>query len=362
MEHEKADYKTTKVKERKLYIDLIRLFACFCVITVHFNAAVSGFEIFGFFQYPNSIIPSFYLGAYLGDIGVSLFFMISGASLMISNEHTELGMFYKKRALSIYPMLWIAFIATTALTFILDGKIADVPVWKLIFSFIGYDGYLSTLGLIHGSFYIIGEWFLGCIISIYIIWPLLRNGIQKAPVATWVVSLLLNIVICMVIQPGRICRLWFFIRIPEVLFGMTIVRFKLDRYPLRLFGGALIWACIAYQLMQRGMTDTFCWTVSLCAGIFAFVLMLSRFLDWPALKEKIALTGALMYPIFLVHHRLLYRILKGVDLESLSRKKILLLYIVYVLATLLAAWILKELAQFMMAFFKRVRAADRQKN
>lgn len=93
-----------KPKTRVFGFDMIRVFACILVITVHFNAALCSYNN-GHFLYSNEIIPNFYVGGkvYLGTLGVVLFFILSGASLFLSNrQKIEIGQFYEKRFLSIY--------------------------------------------------------------------------------------------------------------------------------------------------------------------------------------------------------------------------------------------------------------------
>lgn len=350
---EKKETAAAGSKERLIYIDLIRLFACLCIITVHFNATVSGFELFGKFQYENSLVPNRYFGVYLGEIGVSLFFLISGAALMISNETTSLKDFYKKRFLNIYPMFWIAFAAATGLSFILDKRLAAVPAWKIIFSIIGYDGYLQTLGLLHGSFYQIGEWFLGCIITLYIIWPLLRKGMKAVPALVWIAALLLNIGVYAALKPGWVYLNWFFIRIPEILFGMTVVKYRLDRYPLRFLCGTLAWACVI-NLLEKNVIGYYCWNTAICIVMFAVLLNIGRFIKWPAVKKVIVFASGLTYPIFLVHHWIISRAAKMVDLAALTRKQVVLFYIFYLVVITAAALLLKIIGTQITQLFYRM--------
>jgi len=52
-----------------------------------------------------------FFNIYIGDWGVSLFFIISGAALMyVYQEKLEYKRFYKKRFESLYPMFWMAYI------------------------------------------------------------------------------------------------------------------------------------------------------------------------------------------------------------------------------------------------------------
>lgn len=148
-----------KTINRVVGFDLVRLVACLFVCIVHFNAALSGYQN-GVFLYGNSIVPNFVLRnrVYLGTLGVNLFFIVSGASLMLSykQEDKTIG-FYRKRVLNIYPSFWIAFAITTFFDFFSYKGMADAQPLNLAISFAGLDGYLGALNLIPWEYYKVGE-------------------------------------------------------------------------------------------------------------------------------------------------------------------------------------------------------------
>lgn len=88
-------------------------------------------------------------------------------------------------------MFWVAFIVANILLFIRNNGYIFVPRHKItaIFSLFGMDGYASAFGV--GTFYVLGEWFLGFIILFYIVFPLLRVGVNKMPITTVCVVLAL---------------------------------------------------------------------------------------------------------------------------------------------------------------------------
>lgn len=71
-----------KRKDQIFYYDVIRAVACLSVIIIHFNASFSAWSG-GVFTYPNAVFPNFIFNqsVYLGDLGVSLFFILSGAAI-----------------------------------------------------------------------------------------------------------------------------------------------------------------------------------------------------------------------------------------------------------------------------------------
>ena len=333
--------------ERVRYIDLIRLFACICILVIHFNASVSGFDKWQCFYYPNSIVPNSYFGAYLGDIGVSLFFMISGASLMLSNEHTPLKTFFRKRFFNIYPMYWIAFGTTTLLSFLINKSFPMSKLYYLLFSIMGLDGYIATLGLPGGSFYQVGEWFLGCIILLYLTWPLLLTGLKKAPVLTWIITL--TITLCF----SRKNNIWFFVRFPEILFGMSAVKYRWDKRPIHLLLAAVSGALLSYYLYQKGVVWNFLWVNIFCALLFSTLLNVSQLIKSEAINSFLFKISSLTYPIFLVHHWIVHNLVKGFDLSAFPYRYTVVMFITYICLTLGSAVLLKKIGEI---FTKQLKA------
>ena len=62
-----------------------------CILTVHFNATVTGY-----FTLPHKLFTSTLpLGIYLGDFGSTLFFIVSGASLALTGESKSCAVLQK---------------------------------------------------------------------------------------------------------------------------------------------------------------------------------------------------------------------------------------------------------------------------
>ena len=105
-------------KERLFYLDFVRAVAAVSIVITHFNAR---------YLYLNppmpekAVLTTTVSNIYIGDWGVSLFFIISGAALMyVYEKKCELKTFYKKRFFSIYPMFWMAYIAAFIYSFYAD--------------------------------------------------------------------------------------------------------------------------------------------------------------------------------------------------------------------------------------------------
>lgn len=325
-------------KKRICSLDLVRVFACICVCVVHFNATVSGWNTAGGFVYPNSIVPNYYLEnrLYLGDIGVSLFFMLTGASLMLTYREGNLKTYYKKRFMSIYPMFWTAYVAAHIYDFLAWKGVPSGGIREFILSIFCMDGYFSMIGLLAGGpFYKLGEWFLGALIPLYIIFPLLHKCLKRKPLLTCIGAGLCYWGYTQIIAPKLGLRLQshlFFLRIPEILMGMLFIRYDMRHKPICLLAVTSCLAILAFIFRNHIFGLTLC--VCICALLFVVLICLGeKFRNYRACRflEK---AGRITYPVFLVHHWLIDRLSIGFDLANLGRRNTLMLFFVYALLTI----------------------------
>ena len=125
----------------------------------------------------------------LGMIACGLFVLISGATLALKGREEEPIAFYKKRFIRVLVPFYIAYIIyflirvfTYNTIFIYGG----VPKWRFIFTIFGIDEYLSANGI--RTFTLgVGEWFLGCILFCYLVYPFLYKAHKKNKYLTFIV-------------------------------------------------------------------------------------------------------------------------------------------------------------------------------
>lgn len=170
-------------KSRIPEFDFIRVLAMFWVVTYHFGMEyrnpVSSTPLLNFF----CVTPNFDFG----NVAVTLFLMLSGALLYRkykSDGIHNLRKFYVGRARTIYPAFWVVnlyVILAMARHWISDGSpfFAGHPL-KLLLTITGLDGYLQMFGV--RSYYFCGEWFIGAILLLYLLFPLLAFAYTKSRV------------------------------------------------------------------------------------------------------------------------------------------------------------------------------------
>ena len=329
------------MNKRIAAFDLIRIIACICVITVHFNATIISHS-------QNPVIPSQYINgkAYLGDIGVCLFFILSGATQVLTFKENNNLKYYWKRLMSLYPMFWVAYLTATILDLILYKWFSTRNPFLILYSIFGIDGYYCAKGYLAFDYYKLGEWFLGCIVLLYCIFPLIHKCLKKPLMA--LLSLGVFILIYWIIveknitQTYTISKVSFFLRIPEFFFGMFIAKYKLwEKSKIYFFTicSALLFS-VSYYCMNSIVPLTF--TISFCVLLFSLFLMVFQDYSYRNNGNQLMIISGLTYPVFLVHHWMIDRFCTFIDISHLNKSGIIFLYLAYIIFSFFAAFVLKK--------------------
>jgi len=154
------------MKKRLLFIDILKIIGIGCVLFWHL-----------FFNTYNLVwfLPLYGM-LHLGGLGVILFLIASGAALTYNqynfNDVKNILIFYYKRLVRVYPAMWL----TTLFTFLLlPSSFQNIDYIKLLEELTGFYYYFNkTTPIINSSI-----WFIGLIIILYILYPLLYNIIRK---------------------------------------------------------------------------------------------------------------------------------------------------------------------------------------
>ena len=225
-------------KERLKYVDVLRVLAMVPVVVCHYTRS----QEYAGITYPNKFMPDEFFSIYLGSFGVAIFFILSGVSLMYTYDgKLDLKLFIKKRFLGIFPMYWMAWLTAFLYLFYKNkGFFNIIPRWKIIYTVIGMDGYFNWLDQ---TFYLLGEWFLGCLLLLYVLFPILKWGIEKHPYITAVIIIAVYFV-GIRIYHGKIPSGNFFLfRVPEFAFGMYFVKyFKRVKLPVGIICTILLYS------------------------------------------------------------------------------------------------------------------------
>lgn len=342
--------------KRRTDLDVIRLFACLTILLIHFNASVCGYDIAGNFIYPNQLVPIFYFRCvYLGEIGNNLFFMLSGAALCLSRTDIALtgkGLwkFYKKRILTLMPAFWIAWVAATAAQLLFGKTVSGAPAWYLVFSLTGMDGYFGFRGWIADWFYQVGEWYLGCALLCYLVWPFVQWLWKKLPTTIFLAGTVAAFTLAVYLGGGN--SVLVSIRICQMVAGACFVKYIKTVKNWKLLTGSIAVAtvCVIWQDHIHAITvsSAVCWVIFLLLALL--VECLPHFFEKHA--HAISVLSAYTYPIFLVHHKVISLMAARFDLSTFSYRYTVVLFVAYAMVSVFCAHALKRATEKTMSFFK----------
>lgn len=332
-------------KERILYFDVIKFIAVILVFTCHFTRTLEYFGI----NFDFKVLPDSIFSLYSGSLGVTLFFIISGASLMyVYEEQLDIKNFYKKRFLGIYPMFWIAFIISFFSNFYVNrGYDHSIPKWRIIFSILGCDGnaawYVPT-------FYQVGEWFLSVIIMLYIIFPLLRKLVNDFAWLTFILVTAIGLFIAFNYTILLPVDCLFINRIPEFVFGMIFIK-KIKKVNIYMVIPSLI-CLIAFSVFQFPSLNTMVRIYLIGISSFFVLVFLFSHINWNFIKVISSFISKYCYPIFLVHHSFMLIFFRHFIGLTFTATDIVILYFMSALLTILLSYLLTNLTDSILSIFK----------
>jgi peptidoglycan/LPS O-acetylase OafA/YrhL len=158
--------------------DFTRAVCTLGIVAYHYCASLEEGTFRPFYEYKN--------GNWGGAL-VAVFFLLSGASLSYRyedclNTGREIRQYFAKRWLSIFPMYYLAygFFEIRNMISYGDPFFRGNPV-RYLYTLLGMDGYLANRTT---TYYILGEWFTGAILILYLIFPALLWCFKKSTLMT----------------------------------------------------------------------------------------------------------------------------------------------------------------------------------
>ena len=288
----KASLTPTARKPRLPAVEFIRAVCALGVITFHISCYTA----------PEAAkILHTYANGNFGSLFVGIFFLISGFVLQMNDSPVQnLRTFYFKRWKAIFPMFYI-----TWLYYYLDMVIAagtpfyNGSPWTLLLTAAGLDGYLAYR---IPNYYIVGEWFLGAIVLLYILYPLYQKCVSR-----WGWKILLPLIPLLVwmeetdvFRIHHSCNLIYCSAL--FLGGMLIFRYSLHRSRILKI---LSPVAAAVLLTVKLSLPHYVITITLIFSMFFTLFTLGQALmkiKWT--NAVFTFLGGLSFPMFLVQNKL----------------------------------------------------------
>lgn len=312
-------------------------------------------------------------------IACGLFILISGATITFSNSNRDVKPieFYKKRLTRVLIPFYIAYIIYFVIKVVSLKNIhiyGGVPKWRFIWTIFGIDEYLNASCIKTFSLGV-GEWFLGCIILCYLIYPFLYKAYKKNKILTFILMTAYYIVININYNKLNFAipsHMNFLCQVYNFYLGMVIVDAS------NIVGSDTIRncrdeACEHTQCMGKlsapvwlliitlpiiiffyfykpilNIPDNFKTTLVVVPIIISFYIFENAIANNYFLKKVIPLFNIISYEFFLVHHFVIYQIDFMLNYRKLSGLEILAVFAIDLLFTILLAVVVNKISKQIM--------------
>lgn len=342
-------------KDRILYLDLVRILSFIMVTMYHFTVAAETFGVNADLEVYKSV------SHILAPLALSAFFMVSGAALIFQySDRFSLKEFYKRRFWGIFPLFWLAYIFAFLDYFYQAGGMPEAPKVNFLLTIIGMDGYLCDY---IPTFYLLGEWFLGMLVLLYLLFPVYRWIMLKCkyilPVVFFAGSIWLLFAnpFPMVIEKNLIvCSLYF-------VLGMMIEMIRRETDKGTFATGRRIAAAVGLILFILLLVvektaipiNSYCKIFIRTLSCYMMIMETAEWIKRRRVREVIDVIGRHSYAFFLIHHVFLHRYLARWSGAVLSGSNTLVLFISSMVYIYLLAVALDRIYSYLKKSLKRWR-------
>lgn len=321
-------------KEKVVAIDFIRAVCALGIIIFHISCYSSEDAPKVLYQHAN--------GSF-GVVFVAVFFTVSGGVLYHNyQEVTDLRQFYFKRWKSIFPMFYVTWGYFYLKNVLIFGDLFyhGRPLTMLLTVF-GMDGYFSYRGL---NYYLVGEWFLGAIVWLYVLYPLFVKLINRfgwkvlfgiVPLWIWQIETDLFTIssACNLIH----CSSLFMI-------GMLVFKYRVYRMkPIFWISAAVSIFLLFVPIPGRGLYMNIVLGISVFFVLFAMGELLMKV---PVLRNGISFVSGLTFSMFLVQNKVgSYIVERFTPSTVIGLMKVI---VVTVMLCMLGGWCVRAVANAVM--------------
>lgn len=288
----------------------------------------------------------------LGMIACGLFVLISGATLALKGREEEPISFYKKRLIRVLIPFYIAYIiyfiikAITYKTIFIYG---GIPKWRFIFTLFGIDEYLSANGVRTFSLGI-GEWFLGCILLCYLVYPFLYKAHRKnkyltfAAMTIWFLFINYNYSSFNFVIPSHMN---FLCQIYNFYLGIVLID-KATLSKLKKWLLVITIPIIAFFYFYKPvimMPDNIKTTIVLVAIFISFYELEDVISSFAWLRTFTVFFNKISLEIYLVHHFVIYQVDYMLGYRQLNGIETLMVIVFDLVTTVVLAIIVAKLSE-----------------
>ena len=334
-------------KERIVELDYLRAVCAIGIIVNHYTYAVDKYYKNLFIAFPSG-------NGSVGYMIVTVFFILSGILLYRNYENVDnIKFFYYKRFISIYPSFYLAYLASFIGIKLLKPDYFDKasPI-AILLTIMGFDGYTSKY--INNYYTLVGDWFLGIIITLYILYPIVVKIERKNNI----ILLVILTILFFVFIDWRMLNQSSFRNIFSCLFtfylGMIIEKYQIYKKRYLSFASAFI---LLFLMFVKSITfinfNLLCHLSGICM-FFLLFSVLSIVNRNSFISKMLSFIGSISYEIFLIQHISVVLICNLFDVNAYY--KFWLLLLISILIIIVLSYVLKMICNYFInsVFNKRV--------
>ena len=272
-----------------------------------------------------------------GTVIVEIFFIISGFVLSLNYSGSfSLRKYYYKRWRSIFPVFYIAFLFYYSESVFTKAKVFyNGNPLRLLWTVFGMDGYMNYL---FKTYYQVGQWFLGALIILYLLFPLVIILIKGKRCIPYFIVLLTAFSLLLYFKPFKMSNARNIITclVPfsaGILFARHLAFIENDY----TFAVSVVLSILLLTIKLPIINNI----SNLLFGCFSFIILYrlgTYILKVPVLSRAVTFIASISFPIFLVQQRTILRVY-GVSNPSTLPEGLLVLFVIFCL-TIIFAWVL----------------------
>ena len=293
--------------KRIRYFDLLRIISFIMVIFYHMMIQL---QLDGIC--PEGRLRPFYQNGniHMATLAVALFFMLSGAGLTVSAERGfSLKKYYKGRFERLLIPFYLAVLALYLLALVFHHRppvvfSSGTPAWRYIFTVLGVDEWVSMHG--YSTFSTgIGEWFLGALIILSVLFPVFYFCMKRRPVIFLAACFGVYLFAALSDHFSVPVHMNLLLKGFEFVLGMYFGRY-MARIPKAVRAAAAMPAviiCAGFPVLNISTA----FIIPLAASAVFVSVSLAEPLLQKGRTAFLAKAALYSYPVFLVHHQVIFR-------------------------------------------------------
>ncbi len=346
------------MRKRIYGFDLIRGLCALIVLIYHFFS-----EIAWYYPTWNTDFAQLLITLNCADWGTTAvfsFFMLSGATLIYTKNHLdtkeEVIQFYQSRLLRLFPAYLIFFFYQYFLSvFVSKDLLYGGKVQYLLEGLFGLNGYFQYLHP-ESKYPIVGEWFMGAIILIYLLYPLILYCYKRKPLRYALVVFLVGMAVMnsnfnlfqiFIARNLLTCLLSFYL-------GMLFMEYheQIKQIPYLSILSFILFILIGYVLPNTLPVLVVCYGLSISFFLFLYSIADGiQKIHW--IWKIVLFLSNISYALFIVQHRVVVGVLGYFKETSFGIQGMTALLGVSIVIGLILAWILTMMSQWITRKIQR---------